>query len=299
MRIAVLDDYPGVFPKTAAFARLAGHDVTVFRDTERDPEKLAARLRDADAVLLTQQRSRFPRAVIEKLPKLRFIAQTGGHTAHIDVAACAERGIAVLPAGKGTPNATAELTWALILASVRHVPFEVRALKEGAWQSTVGTGLRGKTLGVYGLGRIGGLVAEVGRAFGMNVIALGRQNAGEREAFFATADVLSLHVALNEATRGIVTEEDLARMKPTSLLVNTSRAALIAPGALVAALEKGRPGFAAVDVYEDEPVLGAEHPLLHVRNALCTPHLGYAEMDTYEAYYGAAVDALLRAVTAE
>ncbi|WP_394830950.1 D-2-hydroxyacid dehydrogenase family protein [Pendulispora rubella] len=299
MRIAVLDDYPGVFPKTAAFARLAGHDVTVFRDTERDPDRLAARLRDADAVLLTQQRSRFPRTVIEKLPKLRFIAQTGAHTGHIDVAACAERGIAVLAAGKGTPSATAELTWALILASVRHLPFEVRALKEGAWQSTVGTGLRGKTLGVYGLGRIGAAVADVGRAFGMNVIALGRQNAGERAAFFASADVLTLHLPLNDATRGIVTAADLAQMKPTSLLVNTSRAPLIAPGALAGALEKGRPGFAAVDVYEDEPVLGGEHPLLRLPNALCTPHLGYAEMDTYEAYYGAAVDALLRATTAE
>ncbi|WP_394841642.1 D-2-hydroxyacid dehydrogenase family protein [Pendulispora brunnea] len=299
MRIAVLDDYPGVFPETAAFARLGGHDVTVFRDTERDPDRLAARLRDAEAVLLTQQRSRFPRAVIEKLPKLRFIAQTGAHTSHIDVEACAERGIVIVTAGKGTPSATAELTWALILASVRHIPFEVRALKEGAWQSTVGTGLRGKTLGIYGLGRIGTAVADVGRAFGMKVTALGRQNAGDRESFFASADVLSLHLPLNDATRGIVTAADLAWMKPTSLLVNTSRAPLIEPGALVAALEKGRPGFAAVDVYEDEPVLGGEHPLLRLPNALCTPHLGYAEMGTYEAYYDAAVDALLRAVSAE
>ena len=305
MKIAVIDDYQDAFRRLAAFARLQGHDVVVFRDTEKDPAKLAARLADADAVLLTQQRSPFPRAVIEKLPKLKLIAQTGRNTNHIDVAACTEKGIVVAAAGSGTPHATAELAWGLILASLRHIPHEVEQLKKGVWQTTVGTGLNGKTLGVYAPGRIGSCVAAVGKAFGMRVTCWGRdaskakaREAGyevpaSRDAFFAGADVISLHIPLNQETRGIVTAADLAGMKPGALFVNTSRAPLVAAGALEAALRQGRPGFAAVDVYEDEPVVGGNHPLLQMPNVICTPHLGYVENSTYESYYGAAIDGVL------
>ena len=305
MKIAVLDDYQDAFRQLAGFARLQGHDVVVFRDTEKDPAKLAARLADADAVLLTQQRSPFPRAVIEKLPKLKLVAQTGRNTNHIDVAACTEKGIVVAAAGSGTPNATAELAWGLILASLRNIPHEVEQLKKGVWQTTVGTGVHGKTLGVYAPGRIGGCVAQVGKAFGMKVTCWGRdaskakaREAGyevpaTREEFFAHADVISLHIPLNKETRGIVTAADLACMKPTALFVNTSRAPLVAAGALEEALSKGRPGFAAVDVYDDEPVVGGNHPLLKMPNVICTPHLGYVEKSTYDAYYGAAIDGIV------
>ena len=305
MKIAVIDDYQDAFRRLAGFARLQGHEVVVFRDTEKDPAKLAARLADADAVLLTQQRTPFPRAVIEKLPRLKLIAQTGRNTNHIDVAACTEKGIVVAAAASGTPHATAELAWGLILASLRHIPHEVEQLKKGVWQTTVGTGLHGKTLGVYAPGRIGSCVAQVGKAFGMQVTCWGRDASkakalelgyevpASREAFFAGADVISLHIPLNKETRGIVTAADLACMKPTALFVNTSRAPLVAAGALVEALTKGRPGFAAIDVYEEEPVVGGNHPLLKMPNVVCTPHLGYVEQRTYDAYYGAAIDGIL------
>jgi D-3-phosphoglycerate dehydrogenase len=206
----------------------------------------------------------------------------------------------------GKPSyATAELTWGLVIAAMRRIPQEMARLKAGQWQSSVGTGLRGRTLGILGFGRIGGAVAGYGRAFGMNVVAWGREGslqrarsegyaaAPTREAFFEQCDVISLHVRLTPDTRGLVTAEDLARMKPTALIVNTSRAGLIAPGALVEALQRGRPGMAAVDVYEEEPVLGANHPLLHMDNVVCTPHLGYVERDGYESAFSSTFDQIL------
>ncbi|MCZ7383339.1 MAG: D-2-hydroxyacid dehydrogenase family protein [Candidatus Methanoperedens sp.] len=305
MKIAVIDDYPDAFRKVTSFARLKDHEVVVFRDTEKDPIKLAARLQDADAVVLTQERSWFPRAVIERLPKLRLIAQTGSHRHHIDIAACTEKGIAVAATSGGNARSTAELAWALILASMRHIPYEVQQMKQGAWQTTMGTDLYGKTLGVYGMGRIGSWVAQIGKAFGMKVSCWGREaskakarEAGydvpaSREAFFETADVLTLHIFFDHTTRGIVTAADLARMKPSALLVNTARALLIEEGALVEALKKGRPGFAAVDVYEDEPVLGGNHPLLKLPNVVCAPHLGYCVQEKYEEFYRATVDSIV------
>jgi len=305
MKIAVIDDYQDAFRKLECFSRLKGHDVIVFNDTEKDPAKLAERLKEADVVLLTQQRSRFPRAVIERLPKLKLISQTGRNVGHVDVAACTERGILVAGAGGGNPNPTAELAWGLIISALRSIPFEVQRLKEGHWQSTVGDGLKGKTLGVYAFGRIGSVVARVGKAFEMRVVCFGREGstarareagfevAGSRDAFFSSADVLTLHLPLNAETRGIVKRADLARMKPTTLIVNTSRAQIIEEGALVEALRQGRPGRAAVDVYEDEPVLGASHPLIKMPSVVCTPHLGYVEKSTYESYYGAAVDSIV------
>jgi D-3-phosphoglycerate dehydrogenase / 2-oxoglutarate reductase len=305
MKIAVLDDYQDAFRKLGCYGRLKGHEVAVHHDTEKDPARLAELLKDAEAVILTQQRSPFPRAVIERLPGLKLISQTGRNANHIDLAACTEKGIIVSAGGAGNPNPTAELTWALILAALRRIPQEVQRMKEGKWQGSVGIGLAGKTLGVYAYGRIGSLVARAGKAFGMKVVCWGREGstakareagfeiAASREAFFESADVICLHLPLNKETRGIVTAQDLARMKPTALIVNTSRAQLIAEGALVAALQQGRPGLAAIDVYESEPVLGGNHPLLKMDNVVCTPHLGYVEQGTYESYFGAAIDHIL------
>ena len=305
MKIAVIDDYQDAFRTLKCYAKLKGHDVIVYNDTEKDPARLAARLKDVEAVLLTQQRSRFPSAVIERLPNLKLISQTGRATAHIDIDACTRHGIIVSAGGAGRPHTTAELTWGLILAALRHIPYEVSRLKAGHWQSTIGTAVQGKSLGIYAFGKIGSMVATVGRAFGAHVVCWGREGstararaagyeiAVSRESFFAESDIVSLHLPLTKETRGIVTRKDLDVMRPTALIVNTSRAGLIAEGALADALRAGRPGFAAVDVFEDEPVIGAAHPLLKMDNAICTPHLGYVESDSYESYYDAAVEQIV------
>lgn len=307
MKIAVIDDYQDAFRTLSVFPRLKDHEVVAFTDPEKDPARIAVRLNEAgaEALVLTQQRTGIPRVLIEQLRTLKMISQTGTHTSHIDLAACTEHGIVVSAGGGGNPSPTAELTWGLILASLRHIPFEAEQMKRGRWQSTLGVGLKGKTLGVYALGKIGAVVAEVGRSFGMRVRCWGRSGslgrarmagfevASSREDFFSTSDVLSLHIPLNAETRALVKAEDLARMKETALLVNTSRAPIVEAGALVAALKSGRPGFAAVDVYEEEPVLNGEHPLLHMDNVLCTPHLGYVVRENYESYYATVVDQLL------
>ena len=309
MKIAVIHDYADVLRGTRAYSRLQGHEVIIHTDAYTDPERVIAQAAGCDALVLTQQRVPLTRQIIERLPGLRFISQTGRNTNHLDVPACTEQGIVVSAGGSsggGSPySTTAELTWGLILASLRHLPYEVERLKHGHWHTTVGTRLFGRTLGVYAFGHIGAAVARVGQAFGMHVVCWGREGstarakaegfeiAASREAFFEHADVLSLHLPGNRETRGIITADDLARMQPTALLVNTSRAPIIAAGALVAALRNGRPGFAAVDVYEEEPVVDAQHPLLQMPNALCAPHLGYAERDSYEALYALAVDQLL------
>lgn len=302
MKIAVIDDYQNAFKTLKCFSKLSGHEVVVYTDPETDLTKLAERLKDADAVVLTQQRTYFPRALIEKLPKLRLIGQTGRAATHVDLAACTEKGIVVSAGGAGNPNATAELTWGLILSALRNLPFEVRRLKEGQWQSTLGIGVNGKTLGIYAYGKIGSIVAAAGKALGARVVCWGREGstgrakaagfevAKSREEFFSDADIVSLHLPLNKDTRGIVTRDDLAHMKPSALIVNASRAGLIADGALVEALKTGRPGMAAVDVYEKEPVLGANHPLLKMDNVICTPHLGYVTRESYEEYYAVVVD---------
>jgi D-3-phosphoglycerate dehydrogenase len=255
--------------------------------------------------VLTQQRSSFPRVLIERLPKLKLIGQTGRAATHVDLDACTEKGIVVSAGGTGNSNATAELTWGLILSALRNLPFEVKRLKEGHWQSTLGIGVNGKTLGIYAYGKIGSIVAAAGKAFGARVVCWGREGstgrakaagfevAESREDFFARSDILSLHLPLNKDTQAIVTRDDLARMKPTALIVNPSRAGLIAPGALVEALKAGRPGMAAVDVYEREPVIGADHPLLKMNNVTCTPHLGYVTREGYEEYYAVVVDDIL------
>ena len=305
MKIAVLDDYQDAFRGLKCAAKLEGHEVTTYRDTVKDPAKLAERLNGHDAVILLQQRTPVPRAVVEKLTRLKLISQTGRNANHIDLAACTEKGIVVSGTGAGAVNHTAELTWGLIFSALRHIPDEVQRLKAGKWQTTVGTTVAGKTLGVYAYGRIGSIVARAGKAFEMRVVCWGREGstgrakadgfeiAASREAFFEQCDIVSLHIPLNKETRGIVTRGDLARMKPAALIVNTSRGPIIEKGALEKALKEGRPGRAAVDVYDDEPVLGGDHPLLKMDNAVCTPHLGYVDRDTYEKYYGGAVDAIL------
>lgn len=301
MHIVIPDDYQDAVHTLACFAKLDGHRVTIYNDTVKDIDALAERFADADALVLIRERTQITDALLAKLPRLQLISQTGKGAAHIDLDACERRGVTVA-VGTGSPVAPAELTWALVLAASRRIPHEVARLRAGGWQSTLGTALRGRTLGIFGYGKIGSLVASYGRAFGMNVVAWGRAGSLARAAadgfavassdadLFTRADVLSLHLRLTKETRGIVTAAHLASMKPEALLVNTSRAELVAPGALEAALRAGRPGFAAVDVYEEEPVLGAAHPLLALDNALCTPHLGYVERDSYELYFGQAFD---------
>ena len=301
MEIIIPDDYQDAVRGLACFAKLAGHTVTVFNDTRKEIDALAARFQRAEALVLIRERTPISEALLARLPRLRLISQTGKGTSHIDVAACTRRGITVA-AGKGSPYATAELTWALVLAAMRHIPQEAARLRAGQWQTTLGTGLRGRTLGIWGYGKIGSLVAGYGRAFAMRVLVWGREGslarahadgydgATNKQALLEQSDVLCLHLRLTASTRGILSAADLARMKPDALLVNTSRAELIAPGALETALRAGRPCFAAVDVYEEEPILGAAHPLLKLETAVCTPHLGYVERDSYELYFGQAFD---------
>ncbi len=306
MKIAVIDDYQDAFRRMSSAEKLKGHEIVSYTSSERDADKFAARLAGCEVLVMTQQRTFLTRAMIEKFPSsLKLISQTGKRAVHIDLAACTERGIVVSASGGGNSSATAELAWALILASVRNIPTEVRNMQEGRWQTTAGIGLQGKTLGVYAYGKIGSIVAQVGRAFGMKVVCWGRDGsttrakaagfevAASREAFFAESDILTIHLPLNKDTRGLINAEDLARMKPTARIVNTSRAPIIAEGALVAALKNGRPGYAAIDVFEQEPVINRNHPLIDMPNVMCTPHLGYVTMEGYELYYGEVVNNIL------
>lgn len=298
MKVTILDDYFDTLRTLPCFAKLAGHEVTVWNDHLQDTDGLAARLADTEALVLFRERTQIRTPLLDRLPKLRLISQRSVYP-HIDVETCTRLGIVVSSfQHPDTPSyAAAELTWGLALAASRLIPQQMAALKAGKWQMGVGTTLRGKTLGIYGYGRIGATVAGYGRAFGMRVIVWAREAtrararadgwevAASKAAFFAECDVLSLHMRLVDATRGIVTAADLARMKPSAILVNTSRAPLIAPGALVEALKAGRPGLAAVDVYEREPLVDPQDPLLTLPNVICTPHIGYVSRDEYEVQF--------------
>ena len=312
MNIIILDDYQDAVRKLQCAQRPELQNAKVFTNTVKGIGQLAVRLKDAEILVLIRERTHFPKALLEKLPRLKLIAQTGRVGPHIDVETCTRLGIAVAE-GVGSPVAPAELTWSLIMASMRRLPQYIGNLKHGAWQQSglkagsmppnfgLGMTLSGRTLGLWGYGRIGRLVAGYGRAFCMKVqvwgseasrqraVADGFEAAASREAFFTDADVLSLHLRLTPETRGLVTMDDLSRMKPTALLVNTSRAELIGDNLLVTALNRGRPGMAAVDVFESEPILQG-HPLLRLENAVCTPHIGYVELDSYENYFKAAFD---------
>jgi D-3-phosphoglycerate dehydrogenase len=312
MNIVILDDYQDAVRKLKCASKLEEYPAKVYTNTVKGIGQLSVRLRDADVIVLIRERTHITRQLLEKLPRLRLIAQTGRVGAHIDVQACTERGNAVAE-GVGSPVAPAELTWALIMAAMRRLPQYIGNLKHGAWQQSgmksasmppnfgLGMVLRGRTLGIWGYGKIGQLVAGYGKAFGMRVLvwgsqasraraeADGQQAATSREELFQESDVLSLHLRLSDETAGIVTLEDLGRMKPTALLVNTSRAELVETDALIAGLNRGRPGMAAVDVFESEPILQG-HALLRLENCICTPHIGYVELDSYELYFGAAFD---------
>ena len=312
MNIIILDDYQDAVRKLKCAARLEPLSAKVFTNSVKGIGQLSVRLRDAEVLVLIRERTHFPRALLEKLPKLKLISQTGRVGPHIDVEACTRLGIAVAE-GAGSPVAPAELTWALIMAAMRRLPQYIGNLKHGAWQQSglksasmppnfgLGSVLHGRTLGIWGYGKIGMLVAGYARAFGMKVVVWGREAsrqravadghlaAPSRETFFEACDVVTLHLRLNNETRGLVTLEDLSRMKSSALLVNTSRAELLQEGALVSALNRGRPGMAAVDVFESEPILQG-HPLLRLENAVCTPHIGYVEQDSYELYFGVAFD---------
>ena len=305
MKISILDDYHDTLRTLECFRKLAGHDVTIWNDHVQDVDKLAERLRDAEALVLIRERTQIRAPLLERLPKLRLISQRSVYP-HIDIEACNERGVIVSSnLGSAASTATAELTWALILASMRSIPQQMASLKAGGWQIGVGSTVRGKTLGIHSYGRIGAVVAGYGKAFGMKVLAWGREGslekaradgvaaASSKDEFFATCDVISLHLRLNDATRGIVGRDDLARMKPTALIVNTSRAGLIAPGALVAALQAGRPGMAAVDVFEKEPLRDPDDPLLKLKNVVCTPHIGYVTREEYEIHFAGIFDQIL------
>jgi D-3-phosphoglycerate dehydrogenase len=315
MKIAILDDYQDAVRKLNCFHLLADHDVKVFNNTVRGLGQLASRLTEVDALVLIRERTRITSQLLDKLPHLRMISQTGKVSSHIDLGACTERGIAVLE-GSGSPVAPAELTWALIMAAQRRIPQYVANLKQGAWQQSglktsvlppnfgLGQVLRGQTLGIWGYGKIGRLVAGYGKAFGMNVLIWGREHSREaaiadgysvaesRDALFEQSDVLSLHLRLHDDTRGVVRMDDLMRMKPTALFVNTSRADLLEENALVHALAHNRPGMVAIDVFESEPILQG-YGLLRMENVICTPHLGYVERESYELYFTQAFQNIL------
>ncbi len=298
MKISILDDYHDTIRHLPCFAMLDGHDVTIWNDHEQDTDRLASRLAETDVLVLIRERTKIRTPLLEKLPRLKLISQRSVFP-HIDVDACTELGIVVSSdMHADTPSfATAELTWGLIISGMRQIPQQMQSLKAGNWQCGIGRSLRGKTLGLFGYGRISRAVADYAKAFGMRVLvwaseksreaarAEGHDVAQSKESFFETADVISLHMRLYDSTRGIITYEDLAQMKPEALLVNTSRAPLIEPGALVKALRSGRPGMAAVDVYEEEPVRDPSNPLLNMENVICTPHIGYVTVDEYNLQF--------------
>lgn len=301
MHIVIPDDYQNCVAQLRCFGKLKNHRVTIYNDTVKNIDDLVARLFDADAIVLTRERTPITEALLARLPKLKLISQTGKVASHIDMHACKVHGVTVME-GTGSGAATAELAMLLILASLRQMTTEVQRMAQGQWQGTLGRQLQGKTLGVLGFGRIGEQVCRLGSAFGAKPLVWGRENtlkkaisggmqiASTREQFFQSCDIISLQLRLTQETRHYVTADDLSLMKHDALFVNTSRAELVQTGALYSALRQGRPGFAAVDVYEDEPVFAARHPLQDLPNCLCTPHIGFVEKDNYEAYFGSAFD---------
>ncbi|HTV38912.1 MAG TPA: D-2-hydroxyacid dehydrogenase family protein [Xanthobacteraceae bacterium] len=297
MKIAIPDDYQDVVDRLPCFSMIRHHEVVRYREPARDLDQLVERLKDADVVVSIRERVLFSRALLERLPKCRLIALVGRNSQRIDFATATELGIPVSTGMSNSPVAPAELTLALIVASRRNVALEAERMKRGDWPCTLSHRLRGSTLGIFGLGTIGSLVAEGGKGLGMRVLAFGQEKSREKAAaagyefarskadLFERADVLSISIRLTRETKGIVGPDDFARMKPTALFVNVARAELVQPGALLEALRKGRPGYAAVDVYEDEPVTGGDHPFLKMPNVLCTPHLGWAEWENFDLYF--------------
>lgn len=305
MKIAVCDDYQNIVHQLPSYQLLAGHEVVRFPQPAKDDEELVHRLRDVEIIIVVRERVEFRRTLLERLPKLKLLALVGRSATTIDFEACTALGIPVSTGKSSSPDSPAELTVALIVAARRKVALAAEAMKRGQWPSSLAYRLRGSTLGIFGLGEIGSLVAQSCRGMGMQILVWGQEKskarakelgyavAASKAELFERSDVLSLHPRLRPETRGIVGPDDLARMKPTALLVNTARAELIQPGALVAALERGRPGYAAVDVYEDEPILHGDHPLLRTDKALCVPHIGWTEWDNFDLYFGEAFEQIV------
>ena len=296
MKIIIPDDYQNAVMHLDCFKLLKDHQVVIYNETEQDIDKLAAKFSDADALVLIRERTEISEALLSRLPNLKLISQTGKISHHLDLNACTRHKVAVAE-GIGSPVAPSELTWALIMNAVRQLPQAIQAMKDGKWQVNIGSTVHGKTIGIWGYGKIGKKVAQYARAFGATVLVWGSENsrneavkdgfqaASGKSAFFRNADIITLHLRLNDETTGIVTESDLLDMKKEAIIVNTSRAELIATGALISALKKGHPGFAAVDVYEQEPVYDPDYELLQMPNVICTPHLGYVEQNSYELYF--------------
>lgn len=301
MKIAIPDDYQNIIRSLDCFKLLASQDVLILHTTEKNPALLAEKLKDADILVLTRERTKINEALLSKLPNLKLISQTGKIAAHLDLAACTKHNVAVAE-GIGSPVAPAELTWILLMNTLRQIPAAIEGMKKGQWQINIGSTVQGKTIGIWGYGKIGKMIAGYAKAFGAKVLVWGsdasRENAVNdgfekattKDDFFQNADVISLHLRLNDSTTGIVKEADLSKMKPTAVLINTSRAELIEKGALLKCLKNGRPGFAGIDVYEEEPIYDTSFEWLHMPNVVCTPHLGYVEKDSYELYFGKAFE---------
>ena len=303
MKIVIPDDYQDAARSLNCFSKLDGHEVVVYRDTVKTIDALVERFKDAEALVLIRERTRITRELVARLPKLRLISQAGHGGAHIDIEACDEHGVTVCASGISNPDAAAEITWALLLASTRFIVSEANRTQQGLWQGRLGESIFGKTLGIVGYGKIGQRIAQYAKAFGMKVAIFGHRPTTvaraladgldvieNRHEFFAQADFVSLHLRLNADTRGFINLHDLLAMKPSAHLINTARSQLIEGGALVKALDAGRPGYAALDVYDDEPITTSKHPLLGRENVICTPHIGYTERGTYEVYLGAAFE---------
>lgn len=301
MKIAILDDYQDTVKELDCFQLLKDHEVMILNQSKKDPYRLAEKLKDAEILVLIRERTQIDADLLSNLPKLKLISQTGKISNHLDLKACTNRNVAVAE-GIGSPIAPAELTWALILNTVRQIPAAIADFKAGKWQTNIGSSIYGKTIGIWGYGKIGKMIAGYAKAFGAKVVVWGSENsrinavndgfenAKSKEDFFRLADVVSLHLRLNDKTEGIVKESDLILMKPTAALINTARAELIEEGALLRCLKAGRPGFAGVDVYEEEPIYDSNYELLKMRNVVCTPHLGYVEKNGYELYFAKAFE---------
>jgi len=304
VKITIPDDYVDAARQLPSFTKVAGHDVEIWTDIVRDPAILASRLGETEAIVLIRERTKITRQVLEGAPKLRMLT-INGPCPHVDVEACTSRGVLVCSSHPRQPRGAAELTWALILASMRNIPHEVQRLKSGQWQGSLGRSLRGRTLGIYGYGRIGSALAEYGKAFGMDVLVFSRERGrkaaaeagfttvGSKDELFRRADVLVIAIRLVPETRHIITAADFASMKPGALFVNTARDGLVEPGALIAGLKMGRPAFAAVDVYDEEPLTRTDHPLVNMPNAVCTPHLGFVEAEQLDDYFSDQYDRIL------
>ncbi len=310
MKITILDDYQKCVKDLTCFELLRGQDVEILHHTIKDLTELARQLYDTSILVLTRERTEIHESLLSLLPNLRLISQTGKISNHLSLADCTKYGVAVAE-GVGSPIAPAELTWALLLNTIRRIPQAIEGMKNGHWQVNIGSTVHGKTIGIWGYGKIGQRIAQYAHVFGARVLVWGSEEsrqkavrdgferAESREAFFKTADIITLHLRLAESTYGIVKSEDLMSMKPDAVFINTARAELVEEGKLLQCLKAGRPGYVGVDVYPDEPIYNPDYELLHMPNVVCTPHVGYVERNGYELYFGKAFENVIRYINGE